>query len=204
MVWVSATPWMLSRRDCPKVCTIKNIQYTVCCMSQMALGNLNWRPDGSSSNSECSGWRCLQLLCWPSLTFLCTALSNILQSCFCDLPITFPAMPTILESLFLLFTFIRYTNMLNDKMLSTRLLYAILNMCWITPKLLSFLRFKNFQMWSDDMRTCLFWAHNSLEAHSLNPWITWTFSLWKENLSWLTSANRAGDVYVGDLPLVQP
>ncbi len=53
-------------------------------------------------------------------SFLCTALSDL--NCFCDLPITFPAMLTILECLFLLFTLklLYHAVMLNDKILSSR------------------------------------------------------------------------------------
>lgn len=61
------------------------------------LGSLNRRPGGS--NSECSGCDISALIC---SAFQLRALSNIFRSYFCDLPVTFPAILTVVGSLFLL------------------------------------------------------------------------------------------------------
>lgn len=88
-------------------------------MFRLALGTLNLRPDGSNSNSEFSGCRVSVDI---RRAFLSTALSNTSPSCLCDLPITFPAVLTILESLFLSLTFrLPYQAViLYCKILSTR------------------------------------------------------------------------------------
>lgn len=57
-------------------------------MNKTTSVNTNCGPDGSSSDSECGGCEMCAVMC---LAFMCTALSNILQSCVYDLPITFPA-----------------------------------------------------------------------------------------------------------------
>lgn len=132
----------------------------------LAFGALNWQPDGSSINSESGGCKVSDAMYLP---FLCTALSNILQSCFCDLPITFLAMLTILESVFLLFTLkLSYQAvMLNDKMLSTRLLYAISSKCWLMAKLFSFL---NNRQWLASLKMfpiCSHSNHSLIESQSI-------------------------------------
>lgn len=65
--------------------------------SRLVLGTLNWQPDGSNTNSEYSGCEISALICFAYYA----ALTIILQRCFCDLSITFPAILTILERLFL-------------------------------------------------------------------------------------------------------
>lgn len=92
----------------------------------LAVGALNQQLKWSSSNSGCSMHALSSGIC---LAFLCTALLNILQSCFCDLYQS--------PSLHCLFVQLLYqVVMLNEKMLSTRLLDAISNMCLLIPQLL--------------------------------------------------------------------
>lgn len=102
-------------------------------MFQLALGALNWQPNGSSSSSECSGYE-VSAIMW--LAFLRRALSEMFLWLSNHLLCNFNNFG---EFVFVFVLKLQYHAVMLNKIISTRLLYSILNMCWLTPKLLNFL-----------------------------------------------------------------